>query len=75
MAISTKAKALLSTPVSQKVVNDMYSGNIVFSMPSNKSILADNYKPRAIEIYDYRKAPFLNHYRSVVLVLRLLFPC
>jgi hypothetical protein len=25
--------------------------------------LADNYKPRAIQIYDVRKAPFLNHYR------------
>ena len=64
MAISTKAKALLSSTVSQSVVNDIYSGRIVFSMAaSNNSILADNYKPRAIEIYDYRKASFLNHYR------------
>jgi len=32
-------------------------------MSSNHSVLADNYKPRAIEIYDCRNAPFLDHYR------------
>ena len=32
-------------------------------MASTHSVLADNYKPRAIEMYDYRKAPFLDHYR------------
>jgi hypothetical protein len=63
MAISTKAKAFLSSPVSQKVINDIYSGNVVFSMTANRSLLADNYKPRAIELYDYRAGPFLNHYR------------
>jgi len=63
MAISTKAKAFLSCPVSQKVVNDIYSGVVVFSMTGNHSVLADNYKPRAIEIYDYRDGPFLDHYR------------
>jgi hypothetical protein len=65
MAISSKAKAFLASPVSQKVVNDMYSGRIVFSTAAKNSLLADNYKPRAIELYDYRKAPFLDHYRSV----------
>jgi hypothetical protein len=66
IAISTKAKAFLSSPVAQEVVNDIYSGRIVFSMASKNSILADNYKPRAIKIYDYRKAPFLDHYRCVL---------
>ncbi|KZT18116.1 hypothetical protein NEOLEDRAFT_1080972 [Neolentinus lepideus HHB14362 ss-1] len=63
MAIATKAKAFLSSPVAQTVVDDIYSGRVIFSMPANRSVLADNYKPRAIEIYDYRKAPFLDHYR------------
>ncbi|KAF8896600.1 receptor-activated Ca2+-permeable cation channel [Infundibulicybe gibba] len=63
MAISTQAKAFLATPVAQKVVNDIYSGRVVFSMAANRSVLADNYKPRAIEIYDSRTAPFLDHYR------------
>ncbi|KAF5359220.1 hypothetical protein D9756_003138 [Leucocoprinus leucothites] len=63
MAISTRSKAFLATPVTQNVVNDIYSGNVVFSLLSTRSILADNYKPRAIQIYDVHKAPFLNHYR------------
>ncbi|KAF9024917.1 hypothetical protein BDZ89DRAFT_1161975 [Hymenopellis radicata] len=63
MAISTESKELLSSPVSQKVVNDIYSGRVVFSIAAHRSVLADNYKPRAIEVYDCRKAPFLDHYR------------
>ncbi|KAF4614239.1 hypothetical protein D9613_007732 [Agrocybe pediades] len=63
MAISTDAKAFLASPVTQKVVNDIYSGRVVFSVATNRSILADNYKPRAIEIYNPHNAPFLDHYR------------
>jgi hypothetical protein len=63
MAIATSAKAFLASPVTQNVINDLYSGNVVFSLNATRSILADNYKPRAIQIYDVRKAPFLNHYR------------
>lgn len=63
MAISTDAKAFLSSPVTQKVVNDIYNGTVVFSHTAHRSILADNYKPRAIEIYDPQGAPFLDHYR------------
>ncbi|KAF5381962.1 hypothetical protein D9615_004249 [Tricholomella constricta] len=63
MAISTQAKAFLASPVSQNVVNDIYSGRIVFTLSANRSILADNYKPRAIELYDCRNAPFIDHYR------------
>ncbi|RXW22827.1 hypothetical protein EST38_g3005 [Candolleomyces aberdarensis] len=63
MAISTEAKAFLAAPVTQKVVTDIYAGKVVFSSFANRSILADNYKPRAIEIYDAKKAPFLDHYR------------
>lgn len=63
MAVTTQAKAFLSSPVVQTVVNDIYSGRIVFSTAGRRSMLADNYKPRAIEIYDCMKAPFLNHYR------------
>ncbi|XP_006459110.1 hypothetical protein AGABI2DRAFT_66204 [Agaricus bisporus var. bisporus H97] len=63
MAIATRAKAFLASPVTQNVINDLYAGNVVFSLNATRSILADNYKPRAIQIYDVRKAPFLNHYR------------
>lgn len=63
VAIATKSKNFLSSPLVQAVVNDIYTGRIIFSMTSTKSVLADNYKPRAIETYDSRKAPFLDHYR------------
>jgi hypothetical protein len=63
MAISTQAKQFISSPVSQKVVNDIYTGRIVFSTVTTRSMLADNYKPKAITIYDCRDAPFLDHYR------------
>ncbi|KAL4263192.1 Transient receptor potential calcium channel [Pleurotus pulmonarius] len=63
MAIATQAKHLLSTPVAQRVVNDIYSGRVVFSTVANRSVLADNYKPRPIEVYDTRTSPFLDHYR------------
>lgn len=63
MAVTTMSKAFLSSPIVQSVVNDIYSGRVVFSATGNRSMLADNYKPRAIEIYDCAKAPFFNHYR------------
>jgi len=63
MAISTKSKEFLSSPVTQKVINDIYSGKVVFSMVATNTVLADNYKPRSIELYNSRAAPFLDHYR------------
>jgi hypothetical protein len=66
MAISTQAKAFLASPISQRVVHDIYYGRIVFTIAGRRSILADNYKPRAIELYDYRSAPFIDHYRYTV---------
>ncbi|KAI6103885.1 hypothetical protein EDD16DRAFT_1715085 [Pisolithus croceorrhizus] len=65
MAIATKAKAFVSSPIVQSVVNDMYTGRVVFSITAVRSVVADNYKQRAIEIYDLRKAPLLDHYRPV----------
>ena len=66
MAISTQAKAFLASPVSQKVVNDIYFGRVVFTASASRSIVADNYKPKPIEIYDSRTAPFIDHYRYAI---------
>jgi len=74
MAISTQAKAFLASPVSQKVVNDIYYGRIVFTIAGKRSILADNYKPRAIELYDCRSTPFIDHYRYVITFASKQFP-
>ncbi|GJE99919.1 hypothetical protein PsYK624_161940 [Phanerochaete sordida] len=63
MAIATESKHFLSSPLVQAVVNDIYRGHIIFSMTSHRTVLSDNYKPRAIELYDVRRRPFLDHYR------------
>ncbi|KAI0707123.1 hypothetical protein C8Q76DRAFT_748084 [Earliella scabrosa] len=63
MAIATESKAFLASPLVQSVMNEIYSGRMVFTMTSHRSVLADNYKPRSIEVYDVRKAPFIDHYR------------
>lgn len=65
MAISSSAKRFIASPIVQSVVNDIYSGRVIYSSSANRSIVADNYKLRAIEIYNGRNAPWLNHYRYV----------
>ena len=68
MAISSSAKRFVASPIVQTVVNDIYSGRVIYSSSANRSIVADNYKLRAIEIYNSRNAPWLNHYRYVRLL-------
>ena len=63
MAIATESKHFIASPLVQIVVNDIYNGRVVYTMTSYNSVLADNYKPRAIDFYDVRNAPFLDHYR------------
>ncbi|KAF9069875.1 hypothetical protein BDP27DRAFT_1324744 [Rhodocollybia butyracea] len=63
MAISTKSTRFLSSPVTQRVVNDIYTGRVIFTTAATRSLLADNYKHRGIQFYDWREAPFLDHYR------------
>jgi hypothetical protein len=63
MAISSSAKRFVASPIVQSVVNDIYSGRVIYSSSANRSIVADDYKPRAIEIYNSRNAAWLNHYR------------
>ncbi|KAG1747063.1 uncharacterized protein EDB91DRAFT_1116028 [Suillus paluster] len=63
MAIATKAKIFLASPLVQSVVNDMYNGRIVVSIAGNRSMVADNYKQKAVMLYDPRTAPVLDHYR------------
>ena len=63
MAISSRAKRFVASPIVQSVVNDIHTGRVIYSSSAQRSIVADNYKPRVIEIYDSRNAPWLNHYR------------
>lgn len=63
VAIATESKHFLSTPLAQTVINDIYTGRVVYTVASTRSIIADNYKQRQIEIYDPKNAPWLDHYR------------
>jgi hypothetical protein len=63
LAIATKSKSFLGSPLVQSVMEKIYNGRIVFSTLSTHSVLADNYKIKSIEFYDISKAPFLDHYR------------
>ncbi|KAG2362718.1 hypothetical protein BDR07DRAFT_1450997 [Suillus spraguei] len=63
MAITTKAKTFLASAIVQSVVTDMYNGRIIISIAGNRSMVPDNYKQRAIMLYDPRTAPMLDHYR------------
>lgn len=65
MAIAGSAKTFMSAPLVQTVVHHIYTGRLVLSMVAHRSMLADNYKPRPLEIYDPGRAPFLDHYRYV----------
>jgi len=71
MAISTYSKRFLSSPLTQTVINDIYSGRVVFTTVAQRSLVADNYKQRRIEIYDCRKAPILDHYRYLYMHVML----
>lgn len=64
MAIMTDSKHFLASPLVQEVINEIWSGRVLFSTVSSHSLLADNYKARAIATYhDPKGAPFLDHYR------------
>ncbi|KAG1821906.1 uncharacterized protein BJ212DRAFT_1334451 [Suillus subaureus] len=63
MAIATKAKTFLASAIVQSVVTDIYNGRIIISIAGNRSMVPDNYKQRAIMLYDPRTAPMLDHYR------------
>ncbi|KIW94969.1 uncharacterized protein Z519_04949 [Cladophialophora bantiana CBS 173.52] len=66
IAIVSTSKIFLSSPASQKVVDAVYRGQIVYTPLSFVDILPDHYKHRPISIYDPRKAPVLNQYRLIV---------
>ncbi|KAG8906384.1 hypothetical protein FRB99_006979 [Tulasnella sp. 403] len=64
VSIMTESKHFLSSPLVQEVINEIWSGRVMFSATSSHSLLADNYKSRPIATYHNPKtSPFLDHYR------------
>ena len=72
LAIATSSKHFIASYMVQNVVNDIYTGRVVYNVQSTRSLVADNYKRRSIQFYDPKNAPFLDHYRYVA-HLRVLF--
>ncbi|KAF9514620.1 hypothetical protein BS47DRAFT_1294946 [Hydnum rufescens UP504] len=63
VAISTESKHFCSSPLVQNIITDIWMGRVVFSTSSTRSLVQDNYKSKAVSIYDPRDAPFFDHYR------------
>jgi hypothetical protein len=70
LAIFSKAKKFIKSPLCQRCVSGIYEGRVVLSYQSSHAILDDSYKKRPLGIYDPAKAPFLDHYRLRVPLIR-----
>lgn len=66
VAIVSESKVLLSSSASQKVIDAVYRGRIVYTPTTFIDIIPDHYKHKPISLYDPRKAPLLNQYRLMV---------
>ena len=70
LAIFSKAKKFIKSPLCQRCVSGIYEGRVVLSYQSTHAIVDDSYKKRPLGIYDPAKAPFLDHYRLRVPLIR-----
>lgn len=66
VAIISESKTFLSSTASQKVVEAVYIGRVVYTPSSFIDLIPDRYKQKGITLYDPRKASILNQYRMVV---------
>lgn len=66
VAIISESKSFLSSTASQKVVEAVYIGRVVYTPSSFIDLIPDRYKQKGISLYDPRKASILNQYRMVV---------
>ncbi|KAG8529021.1 uncharacterized protein KY384_006711 [Bacidia gigantensis] len=66
VAIISDSKLLISSPASQKVMDAIYVGRIIYTPSSFLDILPDRYKYKPIMLYRPEDAPLLNQYRLMV---------
>ncbi|KAE9967679.1 hypothetical protein EG328_008053 [Venturia inaequalis] len=66
VAIISESKTFLSSTASQKVVEAVYIGRVVYTPSSFIDLIPDRYKQKGISLYDPRRASILNQYRLVV---------
>ncbi|KAL8286871.1 hypothetical protein RQP46_003877 [Phenoliferia psychrophenolica] len=72
LAIFTRAKRFVRSSLVQQVISAIYTGEISYRPEGGAhSLLNDDYKSKpVVEIYDWRKEPFLDHYRLRVPMIR-----
>jgi uncharacterized metal-binding protein len=66
VAIISESKQFLMSTAAQKVVNAIYTGQIIYTPISFIDIIPDHYKHQPISLYNPRKSPLLNQYRLIV---------
>lgn len=66
VAIISESKMFLSCSASQKIIDAVYRGRVIYTPTSFLDIIPDHYKHKPISLYDPRKAPLLNQYRLIV---------
>ncbi|KAG8836029.1 hypothetical protein FRC17_010493 [Serendipita sp. 399] len=70
MAIISHAKIFVKSAPCQKVIDAIWSGKIVYTAESTRSLIRDTYKLSPIHYYDPTHAHLLNHYRLKVPAIR-----
>ncbi|KAK4698715.1 hypothetical protein P7C70_g7555, partial [Phenoliferia sp. Uapishka_3] len=65
LAVFTKAKRFIRSSLVQQVISAIADGSISYRPEGGAhSLLNDDYKSKpVVEVYDWRKEPFLDHYR------------
>ncbi|KAF8323515.1 uncharacterized protein EI90DRAFT_2935528, partial [Cantharellus anzutake] len=70
MAVLSDAKRFIKSSASQKVINGIWTGEIIYTPESDHAILSDTYKRAPVHFYDPLRAPLLDHYRLKVPAIR-----
>ncbi|GAA6028025.1 hypothetical protein JCM8097_001836 [Rhodosporidiobolus ruineniae] len=64
LGIFSGAKRFVKSPLVQRVIKAVHEGEVIYSPESNHALLQDSYKAKpVVEVYDWRRRPFLDHHR------------
>ncbi|ORY79327.1 hypothetical protein BCR35DRAFT_321483 [Leucosporidium creatinivorum] len=64
LGVFSKAKRFVRSPLVQQVIKAIYTGEVMYSPHSTHSFIKDDYKQKpTVEVYDWKRQPFLDHNR------------
>ncbi|KAK4058401.1 hypothetical protein OIO90_000559 [Microbotryomycetes sp. JL221] len=72
LAVFSKAKRFVRSPLVCQIVKSIHDGQVLYSPhAAHSALIKDDYKPRPIvQVYEWRKQPFLDHNRLRVPKIR-----